>query len=125
MAAIDRHRAIIWNNPTHNCIQYHNVTATNLHTHCRWKVSCPSPPDPVAPLPAIPPVSGTAPAPLAVSDGSESYQIEGMLCSCVHIDSPHPNTQLVNHTEYTKASNRDIVCIPDLLSTLSVTWKFH
>jgi len=46
-----------------------------------------------------------------------------MLCRCVYIHSPLPNTQFFNHNAYAKNSKRHKDFIPDLLSTLFVVWQ--
>jgi hypothetical protein len=59
------------------------------------------------------------------TEGNKSYEIECMPSRCVYRHSPCPNTQFFNHNGFAKESKRDADFIPDLLSTLSATWKYR
>jgi len=123
-AAIERHPAMVDRNHTAGCLPCQNGTSKNPQTRWRRKVTGAPPPQPAAPPPERPPPPGMARAPPGVTDGYESYEIEGMPSMCVYLHSPHPNTQFFNHNAYAKDSKRDKDCIPDILSTLSAVWKY-
>jgi len=122
-AAIERHPAMVYNNPTDCRLPSQNGTANNPQTRWRCNGTAAPPPEPAAPPPGTPPAPGTLGAPQGDIDGQESYEINVMPCFCVYIDSSHPNTPFFDHNGYAKASKRDEDFIPDLRSTLSAMWK--
>jgi len=120
---MERHPSMVYKNHTAGCLPCHNGTTKNMETRWRRKETAAPPPEPAAPLPGRQSPPGTPRAPPGVTEGNESYQIEGMPSRCVYMHSPHPITQFFNHNAFAKDSKRDKDLIPDLLSTLSAAWK--
>jgi len=116
---------MVYQNQTAGCLPCQNGTAHNPQTHWRHKGTSAPPPEPVAPSPRMLPLPEWPPAAPGVTDGHESYEIEGTPSMCVYIHSPLPNTQFVNHHAYAKDSKHEKYFIPDLLSTLSAAWKYR
>jgi hypothetical protein len=123
--AIESHPAMVYKNQTDGRLPCQNGTAENLVTRWRCKGPGTPPAEPAALLLIGPPRPGTPPAPPGDTDRNEGDEMEGMLSRCVYIHSPHPNTQFFNHNVFAQQSKHDQDCIPDWLSTLSTTRKYH
>jgi len=124
MAAIESHPAMVYNNHMDGCLQCQNSTANYPQTRWRRKGTAAPQPEPVAAPPGMPPPPGTPAVPPGDSEGTDSYEIEGMPSRWVYIHSPLPNTQFFNHNANAKDSKRNNDSIPDLLSTQSAAWQY-
>jgi hypothetical protein len=130
-AIMERHPAMVYKNHTAGSLPCQNGTAKNPQTRWRRKGSAAPPSELAAPLPGRssppgrPSPPGTPHASPLDTEENESYKIEGMSSRCVYMHSPLRNTQFFNHIAFAKDSKRDKAFIPDLLSTLSATWKYR
>jgi len=124
-AAMERHLPMVYKNHMAGCLPCHYCTAKNLQTGWRRKETTAPPTDLAAPLPGRPSPPGTPSAAPGDAEGNESYELEGMISSCVYMLSPLPNTQFFNHNVFANNSKHDKDFCPNLLSTLSASWKYH
>jgi len=108
--AIERHWAIVWENPTDGCLPCQHGTAKNAQTRWRRKGMGEPPARPVPPRP------GTPPVPPDDSERTQCSETEGVPAGYLYIHTPLPSAPLFTLDPYGKDRMGDTDYIPDLLT---------